>query len=116
MGGDCIGSSLVGLSTGYDFVNSVIDVALGHRPAPYDAESALSRAAAVRFVFSQADLDVLEELKLKHPEWVELEIMEDGLGSEITDSSSRYGYYIFSADELTDLVEYLPSSCDDLNL
>ena len=29
MGGDCIGSDLVQLSTGVDFVKAVIDVALG---------------------------------------------------------------------------------------
>lgn len=29
MGGDCIGSDLVQISTGYDFVNMAIDIACG---------------------------------------------------------------------------------------
>mgnify|MGYP006923465691 CR=1 FL=1 len=32
MGGDCIGSDLVQISTGYDFLKMVIDVALGNKP------------------------------------------------------------------------------------
>ena len=32
MGGDCIGSDLVQISTGYDFVKMVIDIALGNKP------------------------------------------------------------------------------------
>ena len=31
MGGDCIGSSLVELSTGIDFVRAVIEIALGKK-------------------------------------------------------------------------------------
>jgi biotin carboxylase len=32
MGGDCIGSHLVHISTGYDFVGMVIDIACGKEP------------------------------------------------------------------------------------
>ena len=48
MGGDCIGSNLVELSTGIDFVKAVIQVALGECPdlTPRDATT----QAAIRFV------------------------------------------------------------------
>ena len=57
MGGDCIGSDLVPLSTGVDFVRGVIDVACGHAPDLSPVQP--GRIAAVRFIFSQEDLDAL---------------------------------------------------------
>lgn len=106
MGGDLIGSDLVEISTGIDFVKAVIQVAIGQEPdiTPKDC----SKACAVRFILSKEDINVFNKLMKEHPEYVvrwENKYMSD---SEVTDSSSRMGYYLFSADKLEDLEEYLP--------
>ncbi|MBR2592670.1 MAG: ATP-grasp domain-containing protein, partial [Oscillospiraceae bacterium] len=49
MGGDLIGSDLVPLSIGYDFVKAVIDCALGVKPEPFVLTE--QKAAGVRFLF-----------------------------------------------------------------
>ena len=106
MGGDCIGSSLVQLSTGVDFVKAVIEVALGEKPQhirPFKNE-----AAGVRFVFDQRDLDCLEKLKKEHPEWLVEEKVKKPDSREILDSSARFGYYVFTAPTVKSLEQYLP--------
>lgn len=106
MGGDCIGSHLVALSRGYDFVDAVIDVALGREPKPItDGDE---RYAAVRFVFGAEDHRALEQLR--HDNHIRLEHVSS-LQSEdhaIVDSGSRYGFYVFSSDDLDHLEPYLP--------
>ena len=97
MGGDCIGSDLVPLSTGVDFVRGVIDVACGREPDTAPADKTC--VAAVRFLFSQSDLDALERIRRENPESLyrvsEIQPID---GHEIHDSSTRYGYYILTAD------------------
>lgn len=92
MGGDCIGSDLVKLSTGYDFVDMVIQTACGKRPQ--FVKVCKPRPVRIQFLFGQADLEVLEEYKKNQPERIccisEIELFNH----EITDSASRYGYYI----------------------
>lgn len=106
MGGDCIGSHLVPLSTGFDYVNAVIDVALGIRPAMQKGTA--DTAAAIRFVFGQEDLDVLNALKQSHPEWIVEEAIHDITAEKVTDSSTRFGYFIMSANSPEALLPYLP--------
>ncbi len=93
MGGDCIGSDLVFLSTGHDFVKMVIDVAVGN--APELNETPLTRQAEIRFLFDQADLDAFEAWRPAHEaEIVRVSDFElENLGN-VTDSSTRIGYYI----------------------
>ncbi|MEY8460642.1 ATP-grasp domain-containing protein [Eggerthellaceae bacterium 24-137] len=107
MGGDCIGSHLVPLSCGYDFVGAVIDVALGVEP-PRPAEGPC-RAAAVRFVFSDGDEQALAALQAALPESVEFVSPIEHDGHAIVDSGSRYGFFIFSGDNLSDVEPYLPA-------
>lgn len=97
MGGDCIGSDLVPLSTGMDYVRGVIDAACGIEPAL--EKTGETRAAAVRFIFSPADLAALEEIRRVCPEalYRVSEILPFD-GREIRDSSTRYGYYILTAE------------------
>ena len=106
MGGDCIGSDLVKLSTGVDFVRAVIDVACGH--APMLAPVQPGKVAAVRFVFSQEDLDALERLRARAPENLfRVSEMAPIDGHEIRDSSTRYGYYILTADTQEEMTRLL---------
>lgn len=93
MGGDCIGSDLVFLSTGNDFMKMVIDVAVGKAPEMLD--NLQNNEVKINFIFTQSDLDELEKLKKTAPETIcrvsGLEL--ENLGNT-TDSSTRVGYYI----------------------
>lgn len=94
MGGDFIGSDLVALSTGVDFVRAVIDVALGNQPDL--TPSGAVGAAAVRFVFSRKDLEVLDAIKKQEPEILVREELSEIEDRDVTDSSSRFGAYILA--------------------
>ncbi|MBQ8092002.1 MAG: ATP-grasp domain-containing protein [Clostridia bacterium] len=96
MGGDCIGSDLVPLSTGVDFVGQVLDTALGQAPAFPD--KAQPGAAAIRFIFSDSDLMFMKHLQAQHPElfYRTSDIMSGT--AAVTDSSTRHGFYILKAD------------------
>lgn len=95
MGGDCIGSDLVYLSTGIDFVRAVVDIACGKAPCltPQHAP----RAASVRFVFNERDLERFEAVKRDNAK--KLCFVSDmnmaNIGG-VTDSSNRVGYYIYT--------------------
>lgn len=110
MGGDCIGSSLVELSTGYDYVGSVIQIALGEKPfLPKDNRSNFSQYAAVRFVLSRDDLSILANLENDdrcHVEYVSE--MDAFKHHDVMDSSTRYGYFVYSSADEIAVREYLP--------
>ena len=96
MGGDCIGSDLVKLSTGVDFVQGVIETACGVKPSFEPTGEPC--VAAVRFIFSEDDLMALGRIRRENPEslYRVSEILPID-GHEIRDSSTRYGYYILTA-------------------
>ena len=93
MGGDCIGSDLVYLSTGHDFVKMVIDVACGNELE--FAQPVQNNKAEIHFLFTQEDLDKFAEWRKSNEEIIyrvsdfELENLNN-----VTDSSTRIGYYI----------------------
>lgn len=94
MGGDCIGSDLVRLSTGYDFTRMVIQVACGIEPD--FSKVCAPRAAACRFLFTQDDVAELARLQKEQPERLVriADYHPEKLG-EIKDSSQRAGCYIY---------------------
>ena len=95
MGGDCIGSDLVQISTGYDFLKMVIDVALGN--APDFTKVTEPKKAVIKFIFTQTDVEELEKVKREHPKYIYYISPIDEINShEIIDSSTRYGYYILA--------------------
>ncbi|MBQ7523669.1 MAG: ATP-grasp domain-containing protein [Oscillospiraceae bacterium] len=106
MGGDCIGSDLVFLSTGVDFVRAVIQVALGQAPDLTPAQK--GRPAAVRFVFTQQDLDVLQTMENDHPEYLVRTENLTPINGTVSDSSMRFGAYLMCADDAAQLAPYLP--------
>ena len=93
MGGDFIGSDLVELSTGYDFVKAVIEVSLGIQPEIPDIKE--RRYAGVNFVMNQSDVEAYEQFKKDHPGTILKEHIDSDLSDMVTDSSNRHGYYIF---------------------
>lgn len=95
MGGDCIGSDLVYLSTGVDFLKAVVDVACGNFPDL--APRHLPQNAVIRFVFDDDGIAELEAAKIdadKHMVYVsDMDLSNIG---KVTDSSNRVGYYIYT--------------------
>ncbi len=93
MGGDCIGSDLVELSTGFDFVKAVIDVATGNT---INSAPLLCRRAEIRFLFTEEDIEKMNAFVKANPERIHRlsEIEYENLG-KTEDSSTRLGYFIF---------------------
>ncbi len=93
MGGDCIGSDLVYLSTGQDFIKMVIDVACGNPPQINDMW--LHRSAEIHFLFDQDDVDAFERLRKQKPESIyRVSDFDFSNAGNVSDSSTRIGYYI----------------------
>lgn len=99
MGGDFIGSDLVQLSTGYDFLRGVIDVALGTFEKPQLTEHNYS---GVYFLCeATANLKpVIEQHAL--PEIIKAEITDNEL-HPLTCSGDRSGYLIYKSDKKLEL-------------
>lgn len=116
MGGDCIGSHLVPLSTGQDFVKMVVQTAAGEKPELNPKP--LKKCSAIRFIMNRQDLEKLKQIEEKYPKNVVEKVLEGQPGSHpVTDSSSRFGFYIFQTDTMEkmqqmQLFDY-PSGCFD---
>ena len=94
MGGDFIGSDLVRLSTGYDFLQGVIEVALGDFHEP---QLTSSHYSGVYFLSAEtAWLQPMIEHAADMPEVVEAEITDATL-RHIESSSDRSGYLIYQS-------------------
>ena len=93
MGGDCIGSDLVPLTTGIDYVANVIRAAAGEPLALTAGET--FPCAAVRYIFDQKDLAHYRSVAGQYPENLvrhsEIHCPE---GKTVKDSAGRCGFYI----------------------
>ena len=96
MGGDCIGSDLVRLSTGIDYVGAVVDGALGIRP---DISPKANETAGIRFIMNDADRKFTEDYRRRYPELCR-GFYSDGADrlQRPVDSGSRHGFLIASGD------------------
>lgn len=96
MGGDFIGSDLVMLSTGYDFVKGVIEVALGSFTQP---EKTNQKCSGVYFLCKETEkLKAVIENYNKYPEIIEAVISDNNL-KNVTCSADRSGYFIYQAEK-----------------
>lgn len=100
MGGDFIGSDLVRLSTGYDFVKGVIDVALGIFKKPIFSERKYS---GVFFLCEESKhiLPILLNWK-ETPDYVAGEITDNEL-RKVEKSADRSGYVIYQSNRKINL-------------
>ena len=100
MGGDFIGSDLVKLSTGYDFLKGVIDVAFGEFEEPKITEHKFS---GVYFLCKETErlLPVIENA-VSYPEIVRAELTDSVLRN-IEQSADRSGYLIYQGEKKMDL-------------
>lgn len=95
MGGDFIGSHLVKLSTGYDFLKGVIQVALGEFEEPNITESNYS---GVYFISKETEnLKKYVDHWKTHREIVMAEMTDNELRN-IKESADRSGYFIYKSD------------------
>lgn len=90
MGGDFIGSDLVYLSTGYDFLKGVIDVALGSFTPP---AKTVNRYSGVYFYYINRE-QVKEIIELK-PSYIIRAEIEDKPLIALKQSADRAGYFIY---------------------
>lgn len=97
MGGDCIGSHLVKISTGYDFIKMVLDIALGNKIE--FVKSNKPQTAIIKFIFNSEDIKKYEIIKKNFANQIcyATEIKIDS--SAIIDSSSRKGFFILNTDD-----------------
>ena len=95
MGGDFIGSDLVRLSTGYDFVKGVIDVALGKFEEP---QKTINKHSGVYFLCEETKhiLPVFKDWT-KYPEIIESCITDEEL-RKVTCSADRSGYIMYQSE------------------
>ena len=95
MGGDFIGSDLVKLSTGYDFLKGVIDVAFGEFKEPKITEKKYS---GVYFLCKETEklLPIIQNAA-NYPEIVRAEIT-DPILRKIEQSADRSGYFIYQSE------------------
>lgn len=94
MGGDCIGSDLVPISTGYDYLKMVIDIACGIEPD--FKKNGLTNAVEIKFIFNQKDIDEMKVMQSNHPDLIyRISEITPDFTSDIIDSSTRLGYYIY---------------------
>ena len=96
MGGDFIGSDLVRLSTGYDFLKGVIDVALGDFEEPVKT---INMHSGVYFLAKETEniRPIIEHYK-DYPEIVEAEVTDNEL-RDVKCSADRSGYLIYQSNK-----------------
>ena len=106
MGGDCIGTHLVPLSTGYDFTKMVIDAACGN---PIDLSCwERPKTAYVRFVMNEDDRNVFLRIQKDHPQLLRYISKMEAVGSrKIVDSSTRFGFFVMQCDSYEILTHVL---------
>lgn len=95
MGGDFIGSHLVQLSTGYDFLRGVIEVALGQPVTPHPVLRAHSGVYFLSAVTPEVQPFITRAGD--YPEIVTAEQTSDALQT-LTCSADRSGYFIYQAN------------------
>lgn len=91
MGGDFIGSDMVYISTGFDFLKNTIKVAVGEKiDFNYPTNGKIS---LVKFIFDNYDKEKFKLLKELYPNVIKEYEIKTHLNT-VNDSSSRNGYYI----------------------
>ena len=93
MGGDFIGSDLVNISTGVDFLKLVLDISLGKEIFKNFPIIENKNIAFVKFIFIKEDLEKFDKIKSKYKKNILESSFEKKL-KNVTDSSTRNGYYI----------------------
>lgn len=105
MGGDCIGSHLVELTTGTDYLEAVIDIALGNPPKEYEKKEGF---AAVRFILTKKDKEIFEDILKTNSDLIIEDDVHEITRDSVTQSGERFGYFIISGNNKEQIRKYLP--------
>lgn len=106
MGGDCIGSHLVPLSAGYDFMKMVIDTAVGNKPDMVKINK--GGVSRIQFILNHEDFRKYQQIRENHPECIiEASEMDQAMTHAVVDSGSRYGFYIMKFSDREKMMEVL---------
>ena len=108
MGGDFIGSDLVKISTGVDYVKAVIDVAMGIEPEIPVIKG--KNYVAIHFITQPKDIECYNRLKIEHPEYIVSSEISENPEFNVVDSSSRHGYFLMQASSKEELDIYMPEN------
>ena len=93
MGGDCIGSDLVPISTGYDYMGMVISCGCGERPS--FEKICKPKEARIKYIITREDLEEFLKIKEEHPECItRCSEIKEVSEEPILKSADRAGYYI----------------------
>ena len=98
MGGDCIGSDLVQLSQGYDYVKMAIEAALGENidltQGPYE------KVAAVRYIMNINDYQHYQNINKQAVQGrvVRQSAIKLPINEPVLDSSTRFGFFVATGD------------------
>lgn len=118
MGGDCITTHLVPLSTGIDMVGATIDAACGREPS---LERTLDKGSAIRYFNTTAgvlkSIEGVEDAR-RIPGVQEITIVKE-TGTEITDIGSsidRVGFVIAQADTAENAVRICESAIQAIRI
>ena len=103
MGGDFIGSDLVNISTGVDYLKLVLDISLGEEVFKNFPIIKNDNIAFVKFIFTKEDLEKFEKIKNKYEKNI-LEFSFEKKIKNVTDSSTRNGYYLMKIEN-TNILE-----------
>ena len=118
MGGDCITTHLVPLSTGIDMIKATMDVACGDVP---DVEKRFSKGSAIRFIKTQSGVikdvegvEIAKEIEgvreIAFTKWI-----GDQVG-EIGSSVDRVGFVIAQAENAEKAVEICESALETIKI
>lgn len=99
MGGDFIGSHLVELSTGYDFLKGVVNIALND----FEEPSIKQKAASGVFFLCKETEGIRGFFEKSNDFDVEKQILNEELKT-ITNSNDRSGYLIYQSDQKVELL------------
>lgn len=94
MAGDYIGTDLVPLSTGYDYVRMVLDVSLGRKP--HVIELGTPKIAIVKFILNSRDIISVNTVVTEFPQYVIRKCVNADVNDNliVVDSAMRFGYCI----------------------
>lgn len=106
MGGDFIGSDMVELSTGIDFLKLILDISLGNK-INEKISNIENYFSIVRFIFTKKNLEQYQKIVSKFPDTVVETHIKEPFNNDVTDSSNRNGYYILKVKSKKELKKIL---------
>lgn len=97
MGGDFIGSNMVEITTGINFIEKIIDISVGN--TLFLKKQKKEKFSIVKFILNHDDLDKFKHLKNKYPNIIDDYKINNKLNEKIYDSTSRNGSYVLNINE-----------------